>query len=126
MAKINMERIIKVADSRGAEEAVNIMIQDRKNDLKEIYIGINKARIENRSKLYHELLKKVTQISTRKDIVSHLIAETEDGKSTVLLGNQFDLAVVELIKEQLVVDGGVRLQSPQAEVLVSFSKQEVD
>ena len=85
------------------------MIQDRKTDLKEMYIGINKARSQNNAKLYHELLKKVTRINTRKEIASHLVAETEDGKATVLIGKQFDLALVELIKEQLVVEGGVRL-----------------
>ena len=67
--------------------------------LKEIYLAINEAKKENKSKLYDQLLQNVTRITQRKEIANYLVSEKEDNTYEVLLGKQFDMGIVQLVKE---------------------------
>jgi len=62
------------------------MIQDKKAGLKEMYESINEAKINNKTELYHGLLKNVTKMVMKKDIASYLVEEQENGTSNVLIG----------------------------------------
>ena len=61
-SSVDMDRILKVAETN-VEEAVNILCQEKKAGLKELYVGVNEARAKKDSKLYHKLLKAVTRIT---------------------------------------------------------------
>jgi len=51
-----MNRILKTART-DIDRAIDVLIQEKKVGLKEMYLAINQARKENDLKLYHQLLR---------------------------------------------------------------------
>ena len=52
MTSVNLQRIVDIARN-DMDEAINILGQDKKAGLREVYLGINEARRDNNPKLYH-------------------------------------------------------------------------
>ena len=63
-----------------------------------MYLVINETKKRNKLKLYHQLLQNVIRITQRKEIANYLVSEKEDNTYEVLLGKQFDMGIVQLIK----------------------------
>jgi len=61
ISSVDMDRILKVAETN-VEEALDILCQEKKAGLKELYLGVNKVRDKKDSKLYHRLLKAIIKI----------------------------------------------------------------